>query len=186
MVIVYVPAGAFPMGSTEAEVEAGITLCREHYPICNQWYYDREAPQHTVSVDSFWLDRTEVTNAQFRRCVQDGVCVEPVDCTKGEPTYPIPEFSDHPVVCAGWSQARAYCQWAGARLPTEAEWEYALRGEAGAIFPWGDSFDGARLNYCDKNCEKSHADLRYDDAYIRTAPVAAFLQDASWSAAPWV
>jgi formylglycine-generating enzyme required for sulfatase activity len=83
----------------------------------------------------------------------------------------------------GWDEAETYCQWAGARLPTEAEWEYAFRGEEGRVFPWGDEFDGARLNYCDVNCEASHADARYDDGYDKTSPVGSFPQGASWSEA---
>lgn len=183
MTMVYVPAGTFKMGSTDVEIKDAISLCREHYPVCNQWYYDREAPQHAVSVDGYWIDQTEITNAHFLQCVQEGACAEPATCTKGEPTFSIPELSDHPVVCVDWSQARVYCEWAGARLPTEAEWEYAFRGAAGSIFPWGDSFMGTKLNYCDQNCEQRHADTRYDDGYTRTAPVAGFPAGISWCGA---
>ncbi len=183
MTMLFVPAGAFDMGSTDAEIKDAIALCREHYSPCNQWYYDREAPLHTVTLDAYWIDQTEITNAQFRRCVQDGACTKPVDCKKGEPTYPILEFSDHPVVCADWSQAQAYCEWAGARMPTEAEWEYASRGSTRSIFPWGDSFQGNRLNYCDQNCDQSHADQRFDDGFARTAPASAFPDGQSWCGA---
>ena len=183
MTMVSVPAGTFHMGSTDIEIEDAISLCREHYPVCNQWYYDREAPRHAVSLDGFWIDQTEITNAHFLQCVQEGACVKPSTCTKGDPTFSLPELSDHPVVCADWSQAQAYCEWAGARLPTEAEWEYAFRGAAGSIYPWGDSFVGTKLNYCDKNCEQPHADTRYDDAYPRTAPVAGFPEGISWCGA---
>jgi formylglycine-generating enzyme required for sulfatase activity len=183
MVMVYVPGGSFEMGSTQAQIEAAIALCRQHYSPCNDWYYEREAPVHTVSLAGFWIDQFEVTNAQYRRCVEDGVCSEPLTCKKGEPTYADPEKTDHPVVCVSWDDAQAYCEWAGARLPTEAEWEYAFRGEQGRIYPWGDSFDGSRLNYCDANCTQSHADDEYDDGYSNTAPVGDFPQDVSWSGA---
>jgi formylglycine-generating enzyme required for sulfatase activity len=183
MGMVYVPAGEFQMGSTEAQIAAAIALCRQHYSPCNNWYYEREGPAHAVSMAGFWIDQAEVTNVQYRRCVEGGVCSEPLACTKGDPTYADPEKADHPVVCVRWDDAQAYCGWAGARLPTEAEWEYAFRGEQGSIYPWGDSFDGSRLNYCDSSCAEPHADDEYEDGYPCTAPVGAFPQDVSWSGA---
>jgi formylglycine-generating enzyme required for sulfatase activity len=180
MVTLYVPGGSFQMGSTEPEVEDAITLCTQHYNICNRWYYMREHPQHPVSLTGFWLDQTEVTNAQYRRCVEAGICEEPATCKKGTPTFADPDKSDHPVVCVSWQDAQAYCKWARARMPTEAEWEYASRGEQRRIFPWGDLFDGARLNYCDANCTAAHADARYDDGFAKTSPVGTFPTGASW------
>ncbi len=183
MTMVYVPGGTFQMGSTGAEIDAAIALCEKHYSICNRWYYQREAPQHAVSLDSFWLDRTEVTNAQYRSCVAAGACPEPLTCKKGEPTYADAQKSEHPVVCVSWDDAQSYCRWSGARLATEAEWEYAFRGEQRSIYPWGDSFDGSRLNYCDANCDQPHADGRFDDHYAQTAPVTSLPTDVSWSGA---
>ena len=121
MAMRYVPGGTFPMGSTAAEIEEALSLCRQHYHTCNRWYYLRAGPQHTISMDDFWLDQTEVTNAQYRGCVAEGACLEPQECKKGEATFGDIDKADHPVVCADWHQARAYCEWAGARLPTEAE-----------------------------------------------------------------
>jgi len=131
----------------------------------------------------FWLDQTEITNAQYRRCVEEGACVEPVTCKKGEPTYADAEKADHPVVCVSWDEAQSYCEWAGGRLPTEAEWEYAFRGERGSIYPWGDSFEGARLNYCDVNCDQPHADDSSNDGHSKTAPTGSYPEGASWCAA---
>ena len=183
MRMVFVPGGTFQMGSTEAEVMDAVAFCRQHYSICNNWFYMREYPQHAVTLDNFWIDQTEVSNAQYRQCVEAGICAEPATCKKGEPTYLDAGKSDHPVICISWDDAQAYCKWAGARLPSEAEWEYAFRGEQNPIYPWGNTFDGTNLNYCDVNCELSHADDRYDDHYVKTAPVGFHPEDVSWCGA---
>lgn len=183
MRMVYVPGGTFQMGSTETEITEAIALCQEHYTICNRWFYEREGPQHPVSLAGFWFDQNEVSNAQYSICVEAGVCGEPSTCKKGEATFGGPAKASHPVVCVDWEEAQVYCQWAGGRLPTEAEWEYAFRGEEGLIYPWGDAFDGTNLNYCDENCDQSHADDRFDDGYVRTAPVGSYPQGASWCGA---
>lgn len=175
------PGGTFLMGSTEEEVNYGIELCREHYSPCNQWFYRREYPQHEVTLSPFLIDQSEVSNLQFQGCVDAGACSEPVVCKKGDPTYQDPEKKDHPVVCVDWKGAGNYCEWVGGRLPTEAEWEYAFRGEGSLIFPWGDDFVGSNLNYCDVNCDQGHANPADDDGFKRTAPVGSFPAGISWA-----
>ena len=183
MTMVFVPGGTFQMGSTEAEVSDAIAFCKQHYSICNDWFYMREYPQHAVTLDNFWIDQTEVSNARYRQCVEAGICTEPATCKKGESTYQDENKIDHPVVCVSWDDAQTYCEWAGARLPSEAEWEYAFRGEQNLIYTWGNNFDGTKLNYCDANCELSYADDRYDDHYVKTAPVGSYSEDTSWCGA---
>ena len=124
MTLVYVPAGEFLMGSTDADLDAKAD----------------ENPQHKVTMDTFWIDRTEVAKDQYQKCVDAGKCAVPVCSGTG--------ISDHPVVCVSWQDATNYCAWAGRRLPTEAEWEKAARGTDGRKYPWGNEApDDKRLNY---------------------------------------
>lgn len=181
MVLIYIPNGEFLMGSSESQINDAIAMCNQHYSPCNHWFYEREGPQHTVSVDAYWIDQTEVSNTQYRLCVEQGICDAPTTCRKGVPIFDNPETADHPVVCVDWDDAQTYCEWAGARLPTEAEWEYAFRGISSSIYPWGDEFDGSRTNYCDVNCSQSYADERFDDGYSQTAPVKSYPSGVSWA-----
>ena len=125
MVMVFVPSGSFLMGSMAEDTEA---------------LYN-EFPQHEVHLVNFWLDRTEVTNAQYNQCVTASVCAasEPLN----------DHFSDEtPVQGINWLDADVYCRWVGGQLPTEAQWEYAARGPDGRRFPWGDSPpDGSLANF---------------------------------------
>lgn len=153
MNMAYVPAGEFSMGSTRG---------------------GRESPVHTVYVNAYWLDKTEVTNDLYRKCVQAGACSAPTSCLAGDPTYQDGNKGNHPVVCVSWNQAKAYCTWAGGRLPTEAEWEKGARGTDGRSLPWGNSFDGGRLNFCDQNCDSGHRDSGANDGYRLTAPRGSY------------
>ena len=183
MVMVYVPAGEFEMGSTDSDVDAALALCNQYCGNRQRDALDDEQPVHVVSLGAFWIDRTEVTNEQFRECVELGVCEAPPSCGWGKPTFGDSSKSGHPVVCVDWHNATAYCEWAGARLPTEAEWEYAARGPRALAFPWGSQFDGSRLNYCDVRCTYDVKDERYDDGFPQTAPVGSYPTGASWCGA---
>ena len=179
MEMVYVPAGEFQMGSTDEQVDQAWKTCKEFHPDCKRELFEDEQPAHTVALDGFWLDRTEVTNEQYRVCVEAGVC----DPSEYEDTKLNDE--NQPMVGVDWYDAEDYCQWAGARLPTEAEWEYAARGPEGRAYPWGDTFDGTKLNFCDKNCPRDPAatDKSVDDGHKYTAPVGSYPDGASWCGA---
>ena len=187
MAMVYVPAGEFQMGSTGKQVDEAVAKCIQFAEIegCTRERFERERPLHAVSLDGYWIDRTEVTNGQYHRCVQAGACSEPSDRSSHthDAYYGNSAYDDYPVVMVSWYQAADYCAWAGARLPTEAEWEYAARGPEDRVYPWGDTFDGTRLNYCDVNCQFEWADRAVDDGYEDTAPVGSFRGDTSWCGA---
>jgi formylglycine-generating enzyme required for sulfatase activity len=128
---VYVPPGPFLMGSADSDLLA----MRD------------EQPQMTVNLDGFWIMRTEVTNGQYKRCVDDnGACTAPENERWNDPAY-----ADHPVTDMTWQQANVYAAWAGGRLPTEAEWEKACRGTEGRLYPWGDAAPTAELANYDGN-----------------------------------
>jgi len=173
IVMVYVPAGEFLMGSTEAQVEEAFRMCQEMRTDCHRYWFDAEMQQHRVYLDGYWVGRTEVTNAQFRKFIEAGgyskreywtaegwQWKESAGITQphswNDPTWNKP---DHPVVGVSWYEAAAYAKWAGARLPTEAEWEKAARGTDGRIWPWGNEFDCAGGNFddsytgCSDGCE---------------------------------
>lgn len=93
-------------------------------------------PSHSVSLDAFWIDRTEVTQAQYAQCVGEGVC-QPIERIADEWIG-----DDYPIMNVKWNDAQTYCNWAGKRLPTEAEWEKAARGDDKRLYPWGNSSIG--------------------------------------------
>ena len=138
--MVLIPAGNFQMGSNDSDAR------------------DDEKPVHTVYLDAFYMDKYEVTNAQFKAFVdanpQWGKDRIPCNYHNGDYLYYWTRNSypsgrgNHPVEHVSWYAAMAYAQWAGKRLPTEAEWEKAARGGlVGKEFPWGDTIDANKANY---------------------------------------
>jgi serine/threonine-protein kinase len=123
MEMVYVPAGTFSMGSNDGESD--------------------EKPVHEVYLDGYWIDKYEVTNVQYAKCVAAGVCVKPSDTQYFENS----QYANHPVMYVSWHNANEYCEWAGRRLSTEAEWEKAARGTDGRTYPWGENISCEYAQY---------------------------------------
>jgi formylglycine-generating enzyme required for sulfatase activity len=187
MLLHFIPAGEFLMGSTDSDPDAS----------------SDEKPQHTVTLDAYWIDQTEVTNAMFERYVQEtgyqttaekagsgyifNTSTKSWEDTQGADwrhprglSSSLDGLENHPVVQGSWDDAVAYCSWAGGRLPSEAEWEKAARGVDGRIFPWGNqTVAGGLLNFADLNLDVDWADRSIDDGYQFTAPVGSYPAGAS-------
>lgn len=129
MALVLVPSGEFVMG---------------YNFVVHPVFTDRidAIPEHKVYLDSFYIDKTEVTNGMYALCVRAGRCTPPSITSSNRYTnyYGSSQYNNYPVIYIRWNDANVYCQWAGRRLPTEAEWEKAARGTDGRAYPWGNAF----------------------------------------------
>jgi formylglycine-generating enzyme required for sulfatase activity len=137
--MVRVKGGAFRMGTTlvDEDMEA------VNLGLPEPWYVD-EHPYHKVDLPTFYLDRTEVTNAAYQRFLEANPAQrQPDDWSLRR--FP-PGRGEHPVVYVSWFDADHYCRWRGARLPTEAEWEKGARGPKDNIYPWGNTWDPSKAN----------------------------------------
>ena len=130
--MVPIPPGCFEMGDAFAEG------------------WPDERPVHTVCLSAFEMDRHEITNGEYAECVAAGACTAPRSSASysRQSYYGDPAYANYPVIWMEWDQVLAYCTWAGKRLPTEAEWEYAARGGLeGKRYPWGDTISSGDANY---------------------------------------
>jgi len=125
--------------------------------------YASERPVHEVYLKAYYMDIYEVTNAEYRLCVKDGVCSLPENTDK----YNDPTHIEHPVVYVDWYQASTFCEWRGARLPSEAEWEKAARGTDGRMYPWGNA---------SRSCDIANY---HSSCYHDTTPVGKFADGKS-------
>jgi len=166
-VMIQVPAGEFLMGSPDGTGN------------------DDEHPQRSVYLSDYLVDKYDVTNRQYLRfCIITGHRLPRDPGFSDMPNY-LSDYPDYPVVNIFWSDAQAYCQWAGKSLPTEAQWEKAARGDDGRTYPWGNDLPGASQqgNFADKSGKRLNPNWviikGYDDGYPHTSPVGAFPAGAS-------
>jgi formylglycine-generating enzyme required for sulfatase activity len=210
--MVLIPAGEFSMGTTEEELQQLIADCqqsRKKDEATCRAIFQSEVPRHRVSLRAFYMDKFEVTNTRFGEFVKaasyrttaeregwawslpdkDGLPRKIDGATwrnpEGKGIGPADNRTDHPVAVMSWEDADAYCRWAGRRLPTEAEWEYAARAGTQTAYWWGDGLPATRrvANLADASGKRVFPGLAvastYDDGHARTAPVGSF------EANPW-
>ena len=178
--MIYVPPGQFRMGFDEGE--------------------KIEAPSHMIDLNSFYIDETEVTNGEYAQCVDAGACDPPnsPNATYHPAYYGSSNYDNYPVIFVNWYDAYTFCEWRDARLPTEAEWEKAAGFDPEQMlklrYPWGNAFDGVRLNSCDVNCSQAEGSVSFDDGHADTAPVGTYpdgrssvgIYDLSGNVMEWV
>ena len=151
----YIPGGIFTMGSDKG--------------------YGEEKPLHQVTLAPYYIDKYLVTNAQFKEycdAVKRGYPPDPRWI--GMPGYFL-NYPDYPVINISWGEADAYAGWAGKRLPTEEEWEFAAAGGlTDSEYPWGGNFDGGKCNYADRSSDYQWRDFSVSDGYAYTSPVGIY------------
>ncbi len=118
--MVLVPAGSFRMGCDSSDRDC----------------WANERPRHDVYLDTFYIDKTEVTVADYTQCRRAGSCTQPN--TGHGCNWGLEHRTNHPINCVDWDQAKSFCAWVAKRLPSESEWEKAARGADGRVYPWGD------------------------------------------------
>ncbi len=160
--MILIPAGEFIMGTTREQVTVWLSSNYMNRIDDKRIFFTHELPQRKVYLDAYYIYKTEVTVAQYRKFCK---------LTKNKmPDEPPWKWQDnHPIVGVNWDDAMLYAKWAGTALPTEAQWEKAARGTKGLIYPWGNDWD-------DKKCSNSVNDTNY---HLKTSAVGSFPAGAS-------
>lgn len=184
--MVLIPGGSFIMGGSDSDIQWHLDSCN-HYANCDVVDFNDMDPKHKVELDPYLIDIHEVTNSQYRQCVDEGVCGNPdqksISKYLESDYFSNVKYNDYPVVAVSWNDATTYCQWDGGKqLPTEAQWEKAAKGPEDWYFPWATYptgykaqtvFGGTKplANFCDVNCPMSWKDVDLNDGYKGTSPV---------------
>lgn len=182
--MILVRRSTFTMGTTSEEAEELVAECEKMTPAhhCDAEQFSRELEAHRVTLSAFWLDRVEVTVAEYARCVAMSRC-KPLPLGDGARRFDRPTF---PASLVTWDEARDYCAFRGARLPTEAEFERAARGTAHRKFPWGDFYNSHASNHGRAHWRDTMTSMGFTavggnptdsrDGFVELAPVGSFPQ----------
>jgi formylglycine-generating enzyme required for sulfatase activity len=186
--MVLIRRGVFLMGSSGDEALHAYFLCHTEpwAHRCDPSMFANEGPPRSITLSDFWLDRTEVTNESYQRCVDAAVCNAPPDGA-GAASFRKPQY---PVTLVTWNDAQTYCRFRDARLPTEAEFEFAARGRGTRIYPWGNLYNSKVSNHGRFGWDSSDD----SDGYSTLAAVGSFpwgatpqgILDLAGNAAEWV
>jgi formylglycine-generating enzyme required for sulfatase activity len=173
--MILIPSSEYTAGM---DFDIGYRECTKYYSRCKRSLFSNESPKHTLLIDSFLIDKHEVTQADFERAMGNNPSK-----IKGE---------KHPVERVTWTEARDYCGKVGKRLPTEAEWEKAAKGGRDTIYFWGNKPKSWKANFCDLNCDFYWKQKEFNDGHAATAPVGSFdpngyeLYDMAGNVYEWV
>jgi formylglycine-generating enzyme required for sulfatase activity len=170
---VYLRPLAFDMGSSEEELLAALVRCkREPLPDrCDETTFASETPVHREHVAGFWMARSEVTVAEYGRCVTAGRC-GPAGFEGGGQRFQRPTL---PVTLVTFDDAKRYCSFRGGRLPSEAEFERAARGAARRRYPWGQTYHPKLANHGRLGVDATDP----SDGFSELAPIGSFPDGAT-------
>jgi formylglycine-generating enzyme required for sulfatase activity len=198
--VVFIPDGEFTRGSSREDIRDFVKLLCSDYPDswCREDAFKDELKHSDVSepdteinyissykgeTNAFYIDRHEVTNAEYARCVESRVCNAPQYYGSNNPRrlyYENTQYADYPVIYVTWRDAQTYCHWAGGRLPTAMEWEKAARGTDGRMWPWGNEKPITQANFRRPGQEAANEDK--DGSNLRggdVMPIMSYSKDVS-------